>query len=188
MAFRDDVDLKLLREFKPTHDWLLEPGDMLYLPPGVAHHGVAEGECLTFSVGMRAPAVAEMITDFAGFLAERMAEEWRYADAGSPRQNSGEIDGALERSTNAAGIVGGRRFGLVHPSSPLSYRTRSVPRNKPISKPSLRVAKQAPAYFNPWTRGPGRTARGATLFVAGEAHACSRNLALRITTRAALRT
>ena len=40
---------------RPTHDWVLEPGDMLYLPPGVPHHGVAEDACLTFSVGMRAP-------------------------------------------------------------------------------------------------------------------------------------
>ena len=54
--FRDDVELKLLREFHPTHDWVLGPGDMLYLPPGVPHHGVAEDACLTFSVGMRAPS------------------------------------------------------------------------------------------------------------------------------------
>src|SRR5690606_2927331 len=101
MAFREDVELKLLREFKPTHDWLLEPGDMLYLPPGIAHHGVAEGECLTFSVGMRAPAVAELVTDFVGFLAERMPEELRYSDTGiAPAQAPGEIDDtALEKIT-----------------------------------------------------------------------------------------
>ncbi|MGH8112125.1 MAG: cupin domain-containing protein, partial [Rhodanobacteraceae bacterium] len=55
-AFRDDVPLKLLREFHPTHAWMLDPGDMLYLPPGVPHDGVAVGECMTFSIGMRAPA------------------------------------------------------------------------------------------------------------------------------------
>jgi 50S ribosomal protein L16 3-hydroxylase len=37
--FRPDVELKLLQSFKPSHDWVLEPGDMLYLPPGVPHHG-----------------------------------------------------------------------------------------------------------------------------------------------------
>ncbi|WP_187300613.1 cupin domain-containing protein, partial [Mizugakiibacter sediminis] len=52
--FRDDVELKQLRTFAPTHAWLLEPGDMLYLPPGVPHDGVAVGPCMTLSVGMRA--------------------------------------------------------------------------------------------------------------------------------------
>ncbi|WP_425285820.1 cupin domain-containing protein, partial [Acinetobacter baumannii] len=56
LAFRDDVDLKLLRRFTASHDWVLAPGDMLYLPPGVPHNGVAEDACLTFSVGMRAPS------------------------------------------------------------------------------------------------------------------------------------
>ena len=55
-AFRDDVELKLLAQFAPTHDWVLEPGDVLYLPPGVPHDGVAVGDCMTLSVGMRAPA------------------------------------------------------------------------------------------------------------------------------------
>jgi len=54
-TFRANTDLKLLREFVPTHDWTVEPGDVLYLPPGVPHDGVAVGSCMTFSVGMRAP-------------------------------------------------------------------------------------------------------------------------------------
>jgi 50S ribosomal protein L16 3-hydroxylase len=50
-----DVPLKILARFEPEQEWLLEPGDMLYLPPGWAHDGVAEGECLTASIGFRAP-------------------------------------------------------------------------------------------------------------------------------------
>ena len=69
LGFRNDVELKLLREFTPTHEWLLGPGDMLYLPPGVPHHGVAEDACLTFSVGMRAPSAAELLGDFVDTLA-----------------------------------------------------------------------------------------------------------------------
>jgi len=68
-AFRDDVELKLLREFAPTHDWVLAPGDLLYLPPGVPHHGVALDPCLTFSVGMRAPSAAELLGDLVDALA-----------------------------------------------------------------------------------------------------------------------
>lgn len=79
-AFRDDVELKLLREFEPSHDWILQPGDMLYLPPGVPHHGVALEDCLTLSVGMRAPSHAELLTDLADSLAEALPDTLRYSD------------------------------------------------------------------------------------------------------------
>src|SRR5690606_8275391 len=100
-AFRADQDLKLLEHFEPTHDWLLGPGDMLYLPPGVPHHGVAAGEtrCLTFSVGLRAPGVAELASDFVEHLAESTPESQRYADPDlAPSLAAGEIDrAALQR-------------------------------------------------------------------------------------------
>ncbi len=54
------VPLKILAHFEPEQEWLLEPGDMLYLPPGWAHDGVAEGECLTASIGFRAPGRDEI--------------------------------------------------------------------------------------------------------------------------------
>jgi 50S ribosomal protein L16 3-hydroxylase len=79
-GFRPDVELKLLSRFEPDHDWVLAPGDMLYLPPGVPHHGVAEDACLTFSVGMRAPSQAELMVDLAEELAAALPEESRYAD------------------------------------------------------------------------------------------------------------
>ena len=79
-AFRDDVELKLLREFHPTNAWTLDPGDMLYLPPGMPHHGVAVDACLTYSIGMRAPSQAELLVDFAEHLAGQAADEARYAD------------------------------------------------------------------------------------------------------------
>ena len=50
-----DVPLRILQHFEPEQEWVLEPGDMLYLPPGWAHDGVAEGECMTASIGFRAP-------------------------------------------------------------------------------------------------------------------------------------
>lgn len=50
-----DTPLRILRHFTPVHEWLLEPGDMLYVPPGWAHDGAAEGECMTASIGFRAP-------------------------------------------------------------------------------------------------------------------------------------
>ena len=58
-----DVPLKILTNFVPEQEWLLEPGDMLYLPPGWAHDGVAEGECMTASAGFRVPGRAELRTE-----------------------------------------------------------------------------------------------------------------------------
>ena len=55
-----DLPLKMLANFEPEQEWLLEPGDMLYLPPRWAHDGVAEGECLTASIGFRAPTRQEV--------------------------------------------------------------------------------------------------------------------------------
>jgi len=57
--------LKILDEFNATESWVLEPGDILYLPPCIAHHGVAEGECMTYSLGFRSPTAGEMLDDLA---------------------------------------------------------------------------------------------------------------------------
>ncbi|MET1161312.1 MAG: cupin domain-containing protein [Pseudoxanthomonas sp.] len=93
--FRDDVELKLLRKFTPTHDWVLEPGDMLYLPPGVPHHGVAVNPCLTFSVGMRAPSSAELVSDYLDNLIADADESMRYHDPDlTPAKDPNEIDAA----------------------------------------------------------------------------------------------
>jgi 50S ribosomal protein L16 3-hydroxylase len=55
-----DLPLKILKHFTPTQEVILEPGDMLYLPPQVAHDGVALEECMTISVGFRAPDEAAL--------------------------------------------------------------------------------------------------------------------------------
>jgi len=80
LSFREDVAIKLLRQFNPTHDWVLAPGDMLYLPPLVPHHGVAEDPCLTFSVGMRAPSAAELMGDWLDEVLLDADEAIRYHD------------------------------------------------------------------------------------------------------------
>ena len=56
----EGAPLKLLRRFEPSQEWLLEPGDMLYLPPAWGHDGVAVGECMTASIGFRAPRAGEL--------------------------------------------------------------------------------------------------------------------------------
>ena len=74
------LELKQVAVFKAEDSWLLMPGDMLYLPPGVAHHGVAFGDCMTFSIGFRAPSQAEMLSDFTGQLAQSADRSLQYSD------------------------------------------------------------------------------------------------------------
>ena len=74
-------DLRILADFEQSDEWSLEPGDMLYLPPRLAHYGVAEDNCLTYSVGFRAPSAAEVLTHFTDFLSQFLTDEERYSDA-----------------------------------------------------------------------------------------------------------
>ncbi len=79
--FLPKAKLKLLANFEPNHDWVLSPGDMLYLPPGVPHHGVAlDDDCMTFSIGLRAPSATEMLENFAHTQAQKLADSVRYSD------------------------------------------------------------------------------------------------------------
>lgn len=71
LSLQPDVPLKILNQFEPEEEFLLEPGDMLYLPPKWAHDGVAEGECMTYSIGFRSPNQDEIAREI--FL--RMSDE-----------------------------------------------------------------------------------------------------------------
>ncbi len=70
-SFRPNLPLKILKKFEPEAEWVLEPGDMLYLPPGVAHHGVALEPCMTYSVGFRAPRRGALLRDLFN-----LPDEW----------------------------------------------------------------------------------------------------------------
>jgi 50S ribosomal protein L16 3-hydroxylase len=71
LQLREDLPLKVLARFEPEEEYLLEPGDMLYLPPRYAHDGIAEGECQTYSIGLRSPARAELARE----LLQRLADD-----------------------------------------------------------------------------------------------------------------
>ncbi len=60
-----DLELAILESFEPDQQAVLQPGDMLYLPPGLAHHGVAQDACMTYSIGFRAPTAASALESFA---------------------------------------------------------------------------------------------------------------------------
>lgn len=86
------LDLRIMQDFQLTDEWVLEPGDMLYLPPGVAHYGVALDDCMTFSVGFRTPTVSELLTGFLDEVAGGLNDHQRYHDPDLPLQaHPGEI-------------------------------------------------------------------------------------------------
>jgi 50S ribosomal protein L16 3-hydroxylase len=176
-AFRDDVELKLLREFHPTHTWTLDPGDMLYLPPGVPHDGVAIGECMTFSIGMRAPAAGELLFDLAAHIAETTPESRRFADPDlKPAGDAGEIDDdALRRARHAVGpaaaMLDDDAFADWFGTFITRYRTAqvAVPRKRGVDRASL-AKRLSHATFerDPWSRFAWRLrGRDARLYVAG---------------------
>jgi len=80
MRLLPDAPLRILRHFTPQHDVTLAAGDMLYLPPGYAHDGVALDECMTCSIGFRAPAHQELAEAFVDHLRDTLDVPGRYAD------------------------------------------------------------------------------------------------------------
>ncbi len=92
-------DLRILKNMDVVDEYLCEPGDVLYLPPGFAHWGIAQENCITYSVGFRAPADRELLDGFCGHVIEQTPEQQRYSDPGiAPLRHSGAMDAAtLER-------------------------------------------------------------------------------------------
>lgn len=76
----DGIPLKILKNFEYSEEYVLNPGDMLYLPPQYAHDGVALGECMTYSIGFRAPTYQELGEEFLHFMADSIELPGRYAD------------------------------------------------------------------------------------------------------------
>lgn len=91
------LDLRILKHFETESEWVVEPGDLLYLPPGVAHYGVALEDCITLSIGFRAPTHQDILSGFVDHLGEQLngASEPRYTDPDlTVQQHPGEISPA----------------------------------------------------------------------------------------------
>jgi 50S ribosomal protein L16 3-hydroxylase len=88
-----DTPLSIMREFEAEQEWLLAPGDMLYLPPNVAHYGVAQDDCMTASIGFRAPSQKDLLSAWLDDRVAALDPERRYVDPElSPQGNPGEIN------------------------------------------------------------------------------------------------
>jgi 50S ribosomal protein L16 3-hydroxylase len=179
--FRHDVELKQLAHFEPTHEWLLEIGDMLYLPPGVPHDGVAfGGPCMTYSIGMRAPSQAELTGDLADHIAEHLPEELRYADPDlKPAKASGEIDrSAIERLKQALPFAAALDDDMLRDwfgRFITRYRNAQGPAlpEKPLSEAQLakRIDDGVQLLRHPWSRMAwSRGKSGCALYANGHAY------------------
>jgi len=76
----EGAPLRILKDFKVEQEWVLEPGDMLYLPPQCAHNGIAEDDCMTYSIGFRTPWYQELAEQFLVYLQDRIEIAGTYAD------------------------------------------------------------------------------------------------------------
>ncbi len=95
LTLRDDVPLKILANFEPEEEYVLDPGDMLYLPPRWAHDGVAQGECQTYSIGFRAPQRGELARELLQRVADDAAEAAGEALYRDPSQAATQAPGAI---------------------------------------------------------------------------------------------
>ena len=182
---REGLDLRMLRRFQPEQEWVLEPGDLLYVPPGVAHHGVSLEPSLTYSVGFHAPSRAEVVTRWARQLALDPRGAERYADPDlRPARHPGELSRAavrrlramVETSLAARGADFARFAGeLVTeprgvPPEPRRRKLAAAELSRRLRRGTLRPCPESRAVF---VRGRG----GAWLCVDGHSHWLAGSLA-----------
>lgn len=176
-----DCELDVLRRFDAAITWELGPGDILYLPPGVAHHGIALNTGMTWSVGLRSPSQADLFAAYAEWLADRRDEGHRYTDGPELRARSRHRPGEIASATTR------RMRGLMRPGADLdsflgefltgwrlAHRPAEPRRPLAAERLSARLAAGAVLRRNPWTRMAWQdTVEGsAHLFAAGEAFVC----------------
>jgi 50S ribosomal protein L16 3-hydroxylase len=103
LALKPGLPVRILQRFTPQHDVVLGPGDMLYLPPSLAHDGVAMDACTTYSVGFRAASHAELGEAFLDHLRDELALTGRYADPDlQPTHEPARISSAMQRRVATA--------------------------------------------------------------------------------------
>jgi len=167
------LPLKILEAFNPDEEWVLEPGDMLYLPPGWGHDGIAEGPCMTASIGFRAPSRHEFLREFLSAAADDPGgADPRFGDPGrsASRSHPAQIPTDLHRSLSAWArdwrpepeqierFIG--RF-LTEPKPSVWFESKSMPSTtiftRRACRKGLRLDRRSRMMY-----------RGNTLFMNGE--------------------
>jgi 50S ribosomal protein L16 3-hydroxylase len=137
LSLVEGAPLRILQEFKTEQEYVLEAGDMLYLPPHVAHWGIAIGDCMTYSIGFRAPSAQELATEFLGYLQETITLDGMYTDINlglqkHPAEISADmvkrVNGMLKKIRWNKEMVG--EFLGIYLSEPKPHITFNVPPNR----------------------------------------------------------
>ena len=177
-------DLRLLANFDPAEEWILEPGDMLYVPPRFAHNGIAVGDdCMTYSIGFRAPSRGELIASWSESVLADLEDDDRYADPNlEAQENAGEISAdaiarlhamIAERLLDRDGFA---RWLGQYSSMPKNPEIDWRP-DEPIGAEDLHrfIADHVPLRRNPAGRFSFIRQQGTSvlLFVDGRCFACS---------------
>jgi 50S ribosomal protein L16 3-hydroxylase len=168
--------LKILRRFRPAREWTLERGDVLYLPPRHAHDGAAAGgDCITYSIGFRAPSAQDLGAGFLDYLQERLHLTGIYEDPGlKPARRPARLDDGMVRK--AAGFLRGIRWGGDDVASFLGRHLTEPKAHVVFARPPRPLAQRA--FGARVARRGARLAlptrmlfRGSTLFINGEERA-----------------
>ena len=186
--------LKILRRFRPTREWVLEAGDMLYLPPRCAHDGAATGGgCITYSIGFRAPDAQELGARFLDDLQDRLQLSGIYEDPGlKPARHPARLGDDMVR--DAEQVLRRIRWGSADVARFLGRHLTEPRPHVVFSRPARPLTVQAFAARS--ARGGVRLAaptrmlfRGGTFFINGEAHpagAAAARLLVRLADRRSL--
>jgi 50S ribosomal protein L16 3-hydroxylase len=183
-ALRPHDGLRLLADFEALEEHILEPGDILYLPPGIAHDGIAESDgCMTYSIGFRAPSRSELVSGFCDHVIDELVDDDRYADPDLRRQaNPGEIAPAVLARLQAMitetmhdSEMFARWFG-TYVTTP-KYPELDWAPDEPVARDEVRrrlgdgeTIRRNPASRFSFIRGE---AGRLTLFVDGRSYECS---------------
>lgn len=177
--------LKILREFTPSEEYLASPGDVLYIPPGIAHWGKAAGDnCVTYSIGFRAPSHAEILTEFAQEVASTLNNDMRFTD---PVIRPGQAPGLITEET----VTRLKDIILQHLDRQAlaqwfgRYMTEpKEPEGEQPWQPLSASEKESLQHNLHWLEANASsrfcyypTGKNATLFVDGQAYKCSLTLA-----------
>ena len=175
LALVDGAPLRILRRFRPAREWELRAGDLLYLPPHCAHDGVATTDCITYSIGFRAPGTQELGTRFLEYLQDELRLDGIYEDRGlRPARHPAWLADDMVR--RMLGMLRRMRWSdadavrflgiyLTEPKDPVRF-------NRPHRALAERAFAAQAARRGVRLAGPTRMLfRGRTIYINGEARA-----------------
>ncbi len=184
LRLQPDLPLKILSHFKATDEFVLDTGDMLYLPPSVAHNGIAETDCLTWSIGFRAPSKQDLSVAFLDYLRDDLQLAGLYADPElKSTQHPAEIDAAMH--ARFAALLGDvqtassdplmiRRFTGCYLTEPKSHVIFDAPETPMTANAFAKLAMRHGVELDLKTR---ILVDDENIFINGEGHAPVRAVA-----------